>query len=96
MEVYAADKVTAFAISVSVPNCYRASQRKSEHLREAVLLCGDLAMGRRSVGDAGFHGPLLQWTGPSLHPEDSPQDKQDKSFASTVLSYPSWCLCYGE
>ncbi|XP_077744224.1 uncharacterized protein LOC144307984 [Canis aureus] len=68
---------------------------KSENLGEAALLRGDLEMQRSSAGGKRFRGPVVQWTGPSLYPEDSPRDKQDKSFSSTVLSYPSWSLRCG-
>lgn len=48
--MYGARKLRAFAVSASVPNCYRESHCKSEDLREAALMCGDLEMWRNSAG----------------------------------------------
>jgi hypothetical protein len=42
IEMYTANKIIAFAISVSVPNCYRMRQCKSGNFRAAALLYKNL------------------------------------------------------
>ena len=85
-----ARKLRAFAVSASIPNCYRESHCKSEDLRDAALMCGDLEMWRISAGgeallDLCSWGQDPTWGARETRPEINQVDHFALHFFSSQL-----------